>query len=106
MRFRSPLDVVQEVMSVWKELRESMTCLLCGLDMGERGRCAARGRNTEDGGARGARRKDDRAVPVPRAAAARQSVRQNLYRPTVKVESLELPIREEPNGLAVGRPEG
>jgi len=72
--FRSALDVVQEVMSVGKELRKSVTRFLRGLNVRDWRRRAARSRDTEDGGTRGVRRKDDGAVWVPRARMTKDAL--------------------------------
>jgi hypothetical protein len=55
MGFRSGLDIVKEVMSVWKELRKSIICLFRGLRSRESGGCTTRRWNAEDRGVSKAR---------------------------------------------------
>src|SRR5262249_42913833 len=106
MRFRNALHVIQEVMSIRKELREAMIRLFRCLRSRDSGSGTTRRRNAKDRRLGTIRSKDDRAVAVPCAAAALWSVSENLHRSTVNIDPLQFSFREETNGLAIRRPEG
>src|SRR5262249_7482928 len=100
MGLRSALHVVQEVMSIGKELWKPMTRLCCGLQSRHKGNGSARCRNAEDRRLVTIRSKDDCAFAVPGASTAFGRVGKNLHGSTININPLQSSFREKPKRLA------
>ena len=104
-RFRAAGHEEEKVPAVGEELRERMTPLLRRLDSRRGNGFPTRGGDAENRPA-GIIGEKDRAVAVPRAPERhRNAGGQRPHRSAVDVHPLQLGIRKEPDGPAVGRPE-